>query len=71
MKNGIDTYIELDCRFSECKWIKDSIMNSELPGIFNFTEKDVDWISIENHVKTHWSKRFVNIFQTMIQPHMK
>lgn len=62
LKNGIDTYIELDCRFSECKWIKDSIMNSELPGIFNFTEKDVDWISIEKSCQNSLVKEVCEYF---------
>lgn len=43
-KNGIEYYIELDCRKSEMKYIKKSIMKSELPSILNFKESDIDWI---------------------------
>ena len=41
--NGIYYYIEIDCRKSESEYIKNSIMNSELPNIFDFSEQDIDW----------------------------
>lgn len=43
-ENGIKHYIVLDCRKSELKWIKNSVIESELPSLFNFTEDDVDWL---------------------------
>lgn len=43
LSNGIDHYIVLDCRFSKLDWIKNSIMNSELPKILNFTMSGVNW----------------------------
>ena len=43
IENGISNYITLDCRKSDLEWIKNSIMNSELPKLLNFKEKDVDW----------------------------
>ena len=42
-QNNIKYYIIIDCRYSTLEWIKQSIMNSQLPTIINFTEKDVDW----------------------------
>ena len=42
-ENGIDNYIVIDCRKSELEWIKNSIMNSELPNLLNFNEEDIDW----------------------------
>lgn len=47
LNNGIKHYIELDCRKSEMEWIKNSIMNSELPRLLDFKEDDIDWIKIE------------------------
>lgn len=49
-------YIEIDCRKSDMEWIKQSIMNSELPKILNFKEEDIDWTecdrsSLGNKVK--------------------
>jgi hypothetical protein len=47
IKSGIQHYIVLDCRYSEIQWIKNSIMNSELPQLLHFTEEDVDWNKAE------------------------
>jgi len=43
-ENNIENYIVLDCRKSEMNWIKNSIMNSNLPKLLNFMEKDIDWL---------------------------
>lgn len=45
--NGIKHYIVLDCRKSELEWIKNSVMNSELPKLLNFKEEDIDWLECE------------------------
>lgn len=45
--NGIANYIEIDCRKSQGSWIKKSIMNSNLPFLFSFSEEDIDWSAIE------------------------
>ena len=45
--NRIQHYIVLDCRYSEIEWIKNSIMNSELPQLLNFSEDDIDWNKAE------------------------
>ena len=41
--NKIKNYIILDCRKSEIEWIKNSIMNSNLPKLLNFDENNIDW----------------------------
>lgn len=43
LSNGIKHYVVLDCRKSRLDWIKNSIMNSELPNLLNFKEEDIDW----------------------------
>lgn len=43
LDNDIYKYIVLDCRISDVQWIKNSIMASELPMLYNFTEYDVNW----------------------------
>ena len=45
LKNGIDYYIELDCRKSNLEWVRNSIINSELNKIFNL--KKVNWLKCE------------------------
>lgn len=42
-ENGFENYVVLDCRKSEIQWIKDAIMSSALPELFDFTENDIDW----------------------------
>lgn len=42
--NNIKNYIVIDCRKSELGWIKNSIMQSELPKLLNFKEENIDWL---------------------------
>ena len=42
--NKVKNYIIIDCRKSEMKWIKRSIMQSRLPKLLNFKESDIDWL---------------------------
>ena len=45
ISNGVlpQNYIQLDCRYSDMNYIKNSIMFSNLPLLLNFTENDIDW----------------------------
>lgn len=45
LKNGIEHYIILDCRYSELDYIKNSILNSELADILNLSK--IDWLKCE------------------------
>lgn len=38
-----DRYVQLDCRYSNKEYIKNSIMCSHLPTLLHFTENQVDW----------------------------
>jgi len=49
INNGINYYIEIDCRKSELKWIRDSVMNSNLPNLLHFKEEDIDWLECEEY----------------------
>lgn len=50
-KNGIDKkhYIIINCRYSTLEWIKNSIMQSELPRLLNFKEEDIDWLKCHEY----------------------
>ena len=48
-KNNIKNYIILDCRKSDMTWIKNSIMNSRLPILLGFVEKDIDWLKCHEY----------------------
>lgn len=47
LSGGIERYIVLDCRESTHKWVKNSILSSELVDLLNFNENDIDWKGIE------------------------
>ena len=49
IQHNIEKYVILDCRKSDCNWIKDSIMSSDLPQIFNFIEEDIDWDAADEY----------------------
>lgn len=51
--NDIDNYIVLDCRESTLEWVKNSIMNSELPKILHFNETDIDWNECHLYASTN------------------
>lgn len=46
LRNGIrpQNYIVIDARYSKPEWIKNSILQSELSRIYNFSESDIDWV---------------------------
>lgn len=47
LSNGIKNYVVLDCRYSKCDWIKDSIINSTLSTICNVNFKNINWNQID------------------------
>lgn len=42
LKNGIKHYIQLDCRYSDLSYIKNSILNSEINKLFDLSK--IDWL---------------------------
>lgn len=46
--NGISNYIELDCRYSEFNYIKESILNSNLVFIYDLSSVNWDVIEIDS-----------------------
>lgn len=45
LNNGIEHYIELDCRESELEWIKNNILNSKLNELLDLSQ--IDWVKAE------------------------
>lgn len=43
LQNDVKHYVQLDCSKSNIDYIKNNIMNSELPTLLNFKENDIDW----------------------------
>ncbi len=48
-QNYINNYIILDCRYSELEWIKNNVMQSELPQLLNFKEDNIDWLKCHEY----------------------
>lgn len=48
-ENNIKNYIILNCKESELKWIKNSVMKSKLPKLLNFKEEDIDWLKCHEY----------------------
>jgi len=42
--NKIKNYIILDCRESNLKWIRNSVMKSRLPILLGFKSEDINWL---------------------------
>ena len=48
LHNGISLYIIIDCRKSEMEYIRDNILQSELPQILCFKKNEIDWLECHN-----------------------
>ena len=55
--NNIKNYIVLDCRKSEMYWIKNNVMQSDLPKLLNFKEEDIDWVQCDKYARTGITKK--------------
>lgn len=58
LNNGIECYVELDCSKSELEYIKNSILNSELNGLFDLS--NVDWLKCEEYALGNLVKEVCN-----------
>ena len=57
--NGVN-YIELDCRFSDCDYIKNALLNSKLSKVLNF--EYIDWNECNNFSKKNLCKEICEHF---------
>ena len=62
LKNGINHYVVLDCRDSSLEWIKNAIMTSILPSLFDFTEEDIDWDQANEYATSNLIKKAASLF---------
>ena len=70
-ENGITNYIILDCRHSNVNWIKNSILNSDLPKLLNFKEEDIDWVKCDEAGCTNLVKVACNLWNEGIKSTIK
>jgi len=66
-ENNIKNYIILDCRYSNMEWIKNSVMNSELPLLLNFKESHIDWLKCEEFGSSNFLKIVCNLWNDGIK----
>ena len=76
LKNGINYYIELDCKNSDMDWIKNSILESQLPLLFDITQVDFtecDKFACHNLLKTvcEYKKEHPALFTNDIAEELK
>lgn len=61
--NNISHYIIIDCSSSKIDFIKNSIMDSELPKILNFNEKDINWFQCHEFAISNLVKIAANLWK--------
>ena len=57
----VDHYIILDCRYSRISYIKNAVLNSQLPRLLNFSEESIDWglcVKRKEVSKTNWKASY-------------
>lgn len=63
LENGIEHYIVIDARESSLEWIRNSVLNSELTNLFNFSNEDIDWDKIANECESSLVKEVCDYFK--------
>ena len=66
LSNGIRHYIELDFRKSTLEYAKNSILSSELPELYSFTESDIDWELCDKDSRSDLEKEVCNTYESDI-----
>jgi predicted transcriptional regulator len=67
INNNIDNYIVLNCEQSNFEFIKNNIMCSELPKIFNFNESDIKWLKCEEYTASNLVKEVCYLWNNEIK----
>lgn len=65
ISNNIEHYIELDCRYSDFEYVKNSLLNSELQKLFDFSI--VDWNLIFNKCSSSRAKDAVELWNSGVE----
>lgn len=56
-ENNISHYVVIDCRKSNMKWIKNSLINSCLLDIFSNSKEQINWDSCEENARSNLTKQ--------------
>lgn len=66
LSNGIHHYVELDFRQSTLEYARSSILSSELPELYSFTESDIDWELCDKDSRSDLEKEVCNTYESDI-----
>lgn len=61
-QNGIEHYIVIDCRYSELKYIKNNILNSNLSQLFDLS--NIDWIKCSEYACSSLVKKACDLWNS-------
>lgn len=64
-KNGINYYISIDCRYSSLKFIKNSILSSELSQLYNLS--NINWLECQQFAYSSFIKTACELWNNKIQ----
>ncbi|HKM02172.1 MAG TPA: hypothetical protein VJ083_08995 [Sedimentibacter sp.] len=64
-ENNIGYYIVIDAKKSELEYIKNSILNSDLPRLLKFNESDIDWLLCDKQATHSMVIKVGEIFNTI------
>jgi len=67
INNNINNYIKIDCRKSEMEWIRNSVLNSELPELLNFKEEDINWIQCDKYARSGITKKICEMWNNDVK----
>lgn len=62
-----DTYVVIDCKQSDKKYIQKSIMNSTLPKLFQFSEDDIDWELADKQASINITQWICNLWNECVE----
>lgn len=64
LENGISNYVVINCSISDREFIKNSILNSELPKLLNFNENDIDWYKCDEFALGNYAKHVCKLWDS-------
>lgn len=64
LSNGIQKYVVINCKHPNVDWIKQSILNSDLPDILKFSESDIDWDKCDIFAQKNLAKEVCEYYES-------
>ena len=65
----IEYYISLNCENSDLTWIKQSILNSDIPDVFGSAIKNIDWSKCDEYATSNITKKICEAYNNETDLH--